>query len=110
MQLDAATTAQKSTAEGHKAALARLTGERDTLQAKLEQSADDLEVKYQLAVQLVVAEAYEPALELAMDILRSDREFRDDIGRLTMIRIFDLLGKGHDLAGKYRRKMFNFMH
>jgi putative thioredoxin len=58
----------------------------------------------------VAAEQYETALELAMDILRSDREFRDDIGRLTMIRIFALLGKGNDMAGRYRRKMFNFMH
>ena len=47
---------------------------------------------------------------LAMDILRNDREFRDDIGRLTMVRIFPLLGKGNETAGRYRRKMFNFMH
>ena len=49
-------------------------------------------------------------LELAMEILRADREFRDDIGRLTMIRAFPLLGKGSEIATKYRRKMFNFMH
>ena len=58
---------------------------------------------------LVVGQA-EAGLEAAMDILRSDREFRDDIGRLTMIRAFAMLGKGHELSGKYRRKMFNFMH
>ena len=45
-----------------------------------------------------------------MEILRADREFRDDIGRLTMIRAFAMLGKGNDLATRYRRKMFNFMH
>ncbi len=82
----------------------------DNLQAQMQASAEDLEVKYQLAVQLVVAGHYEQSLELAMDILRSDREFRDDIGRLTMIRIFDVLGKGNPLVGQYRRKMFNFMH
>lgn len=82
----------------------------DALQAQLEAAADDMECKYQLSVQLVVAGEYERALELAMDILRSDREFRDDIGRLTMIRIFAVLGKGNPLVGSYRRKMFNFMH
>ena len=46
----------------------------------------------------------------AMAILQQDREFRDDIGRTTMIRIFSLLGKGSDLAQRYRRKMFAFMH
>jgi len=29
---------------------------------------------------------------------------------VTMIRAFAMLGKGHELASKYRRKMFNFMH
>jgi putative thioredoxin len=82
----------------------------EALQAQLEQNADDLEAKYQLAVQMAVAEQYESALDLAMDILRIDREFRDDIGRLTMVRIFPLMGKGNEAAGRYRRKMFNFMH
>ena len=46
----------------------------------------------------------------AMAILQADRSFRDDIGRLTMIRIFNLLGKGSDIAASYRRRMFAFMH
>ena len=53
---------------------------------------------------------YQAALELAMMILRTDREFRDDVGRTTMIRIFAVLGKGSDLASRYRRQMFNYMH
>ncbi|MBM4204416.1 MAG: tetratricopeptide repeat protein, partial [Gammaproteobacteria bacterium] len=31
-------------------------------------------------------------------------------GRLTLIRIFDLLGKGAPLATTYRRRMFNYLH
>jgi thioredoxin-like negative regulator of GroEL len=27
-----------------------------------------------------------------------------------MIRIFDVLGKGNEMATKYRRKLFNAMH
>jgi putative thioredoxin len=78
-------------------------------QAIVNQPAD-LETKYQLAIQLIVAEQYERGLDRCMDILRTDREFRDDIGRLTMIRVFNMLGKGNETAGKYRRKMFNVMH
>ncbi|MEM7001693.1 MAG: tetratricopeptide repeat protein [Pseudomonadota bacterium] len=81
-----------------------------TLQAALANDAENLELKYQLAVQLLVRGEIEAGLEAAMDILRADREFRDDIGRLTMIRAFSMLGKGDELATKYRRKMFNFMH
>ena len=78
-------------------------------QAIVNQPAD-LETKYQLAIQLIVAEQYEQGLDRCMDILRTDREYRDDIGRLTMIRVFNMLGKGNETAGKYRRKMFNVMH
>ena len=82
----------------------------DAVDAALQNSPDDLELRYQRCIGLVVAEQYEAALEQALDILRQDREFRDDIGRLTMIRIFAVLGKGDALATRYRRKMFNYMH
>ncbi len=80
------------------------------LQTTVEQSPDELESVYQLAVKSAAHSDFETALELAMSILQRDREFRDDIGRLTMIRIFAVLGKGSDLATQYRRRMFNFMH
>ena len=69
-----------------------------------------LEIRYCKAIRFVTSEEYEQALELCLEILSADREFRDDIGRLTMIRIFDLMDKGDELASMYRRKMFNLMH
>jgi putative thioredoxin len=80
------------------------------LQAVLAADPDDLEARYQMAVRQAAARNYAEALDAAMAILQADRGFRDDIGRLTMIRIFNLLGKGSDLAARYRRRMFNFMH
>jgi putative thioredoxin len=59
---------------------------------------------------LVLRGELEPALELLLELLRVDRTFRDDIGRLTMVRIFKLLGKGSELASRYRRRMFNYLH
>jgi putative thioredoxin len=82
----------------------------ENLQASVAANTDDLEARYALAVVQVVATNYEAALILCLDILRENRDFRDDIGRLTMIRIFDVLGKGNELATKYRRKLFNAMH
>lgn len=77
---------------------------------RVEAAPDDLEARYQLAVVLAAAGEYEPALDQAMAILQQDRQFREDLGRTTMIRIFSLLGKGSELATGYRRRMFNFMH
>lgn len=80
------------------------------LEAKVAADEDDLEARHQLAVRLAVLDSYEPALEHALTILQKDRKFQDDIGRLTMIQIFEMMGKGAPLAGSYRRRMFNFLH
>ncbi len=80
------------------------------LEAQLQQQPEDLELIYQRCVVSAAAGQFEQALQDAMYILQNDRGFRDDIGRLTMIRIFAVLGKGNPLATSYRRKMFNFMH
>ena len=72
--------------------------------------SNKLEIAYGRAVWLTMEEHYQEALDLCLEILSTDREFRDDIGRLTMIRIFDLMDKGDEMASVYRRKMFNLMH
>ena len=82
----------------------------ESLQAAVTANPQDLELRYALAVVQMVAGETEASLQLCLEILRDDREFRDDIGRLTMIRIFDVLGKGNEMATKYRRKLFNAMH
>ena len=81
-----------------------------TLNDRVAQNSDDLEARYQLSVRLATIDSYENALDHALHILQTDRKFRDDIGRLTMIRILELLGKGSPLASSYRRRMFNFLH
>jgi putative thioredoxin len=84
--------------------------DRSELVRQREAAPDDLEVCYQLAVRAAADGDFEAALELALSILQRDREFRDDLGRTTMIRMFSVLGKGSDVATQYRRRMFNFMH
>ena len=70
----------------------------------------DLEARYRAAVLLACERRYAAALDHAMAILRQDRSFREDAGRVTMIRIMSLLGRGSDVAKQYRRRMFNFLH
>ncbi len=70
----------------------------------------DLQARYRAAVLLAGEQRYEEALDHAMAILQRDRSFGDDAGRLTMIRIMALMGKGSDIAKGYRRRMFNFLH
>ena len=85
-------------------------GSRDDIEQELAANGDDLEARYRLAIVEAAAGNFEQGLEAAMHILQTDREFRDDIGRVTMIRMFDALGKDSELATAYRRRMFNYMH
>lgn len=83
---------------------------RKQLLAQLEELPNDLEAHCQLAVVEAAQGNFEAALELALQVLQADRSFGDELGRRTLLRLFAVLGKGDELAGRYRRKMFNFLH
>ena len=85
-------------------------GGLEDVQTELETNPADLGVRYRASILCAAGGEYEEALEHAMFILQTDREFEDDIGRATMVRIMALLGKDSDIAKQYRRRMFNFMH
>ena len=85
-------------------------GDVATALAEVEQDDSNLEARYRAAVLLAAERRYEDALEQAMAILMQDRKFRDDAGRLTMVRIMSLMPKGSNVAKAYRRRMFNFLH
>jgi putative thioredoxin len=72
------------------------------LQARIAADENDLEARLQLAKLWVAASNYEPAMEQLLEIVRRDRGFEDDIGRRTLLDVFNLLGGG-ELVSKYRR-------
>ncbi len=82
----------------------------ETLRAELEGNEDDLKARYRLAVRLIVDDQVEEGLDHLLAILKKDRHFEEDLARTTMIRVFDMLGKGNELATAYRRKMFTILY
>ena len=72
------------------------------LQARIAADENDLDARLQLARLWVAASNYEPAMEQLLEIVRRDRGFEDDIGRKTLLDVFNLLGGG-ELVSKYRR-------
>jgi putative thioredoxin len=72
------------------------------LQARIAADENDLDARLQLAKLWVAANNYEPAMEQLLEIVRRDRGFEDDIGRKTLLDVFNLLGGG-ELVSKYRR-------
>jgi putative thioredoxin len=80
------------------------------LMSQIEAQPDALQLRLDLATQLVAEDKIEPALDQLLEILKKDREWEEQLARKTMIKVFDLLGKGNELATAYRRKMFTYLH
>jgi putative thioredoxin len=80
------------------------------LMSQVEAQPDELQLRLDLATQLVADDKIESALDQLLEILKKDREWEEQLARKTMIKVFDLLGKGNELATAYRRKMFTYLH
>ena len=82
----------------------------DELEQILNQDESNLDAIYELAIRQAVNRQYEVSLERLMQILRTDRQFRDDIGRTTMIRVMSLMPIDSPIAKDYRRQLFTYLH
>jgi putative thioredoxin len=65
----------------------------------------DSAARYELAAHLVLRQQYEAALDQLLEIVRTDRKFRDDAGRKAMVSLFNLLGGSGDIVKQYRTKL-----
>ncbi len=72
------------------------------LAARVAANENDLEARLKLANLLIAATRYEAGMEQLLEIVRRDRGFGDDIGRKTLLSVFNLLGGG-ELVSRYRR-------
>jgi len=77
----------------------------EALLAAIAANAKDSAAHYELAAHLVLRQQYEAALDQLLEIVRTDRKFRDDAGRKAMVSIFNLLGSNSDIVKQYRTKL-----
>jgi putative thioredoxin len=77
----------------------------DALEARVATEPGDLEARFDLASALIARRKYADALEQLLEIVKRDRSFRDDIGRKTMLSVFDLAAHQPQLVGEWRRKL-----
>jgi putative thioredoxin len=79
------------------------------LTARVAVNENDLEARLKLAKLLVAAGQYEAGMDQLLEIVRRDRSFGDDIGRKTLLSVFDLLGGG-ELLSRYRRLLASALY
>ncbi len=75
------------------------------LKAQVEANPANLAARLDLAKALIARRQYEPALEQLMEIVRRDRGFEDDIGRKTMLSVFELMADAPEAVSKWRRQL-----
>ncbi|MEK6424215.1 MAG: thioredoxin [Burkholderia gladioli] len=77
----------------------------DALEARIAADAGDLEARFDLAQMLIAHRRYEGALEQLLEIVQRDRTFKDDVGRKTMVSVFELASDQPNLVAAWRRKL-----
>lgn len=80
------------------------------LEQKLASDPDNVELRYELAVQYSQVNRNGEALELLIAILRKDMNFSDGNAKKTMMDILAALGQGNPIAASYRRQLYSLMY
>ncbi len=84
--------------------------ELESLEAKVEQNPDDLDLRHQLAIQYSDAGMHADALATLFAVLQQDRDHQDGATRKAMLDMIASLGKGDPLAAEFQRKLFGLMY
>ena len=77
---------------------------------RLEKDPLDLEALLYKSRHLTAHNDFDGAMQCLLTIVRTDRSFQDDIGRSSLLELFDLLGGEHPSVQTYRRKLFTLLH
>jgi putative thioredoxin len=77
----------------------------DELQRLIEARPEDLQSRLDLARMHIAQRRFEPALEQLLEIATRDRSFGDDVGRKTMLAVFEMAADLPALVSQYRRRL-----
>ena len=80
------------------------------LKTRLAQNAEDDEASYQLAIQQLARQHYEPALDALLKLFIRNRSYAEGLPHKALLQVFDLLGNEHPLVTAYRRKLYQAIY
>ena len=80
------------------------------LEERLSAEPDNLELAFELALQLSQIRQFKDSLALLFTVLKADREFKDGGAKKAFVEALAGLGKGDPVAVDYQRKYFNLLY
>jgi putative thioredoxin len=87
-----------------------LKGLLDLQSIVFEGELTDPDRQFQAGCNGVLAQQYEQALEIFLEMVGNDRKYRNDGARKAMITLFDFLGDDHELTRTYRKKLTRLLY
>ncbi len=85
------------------------TAEELALAQIVEASPANLQARLDLARMRIEREAWAEAMDELLEIVQRDRSFGDDVGRLTLIEVFDKASEQPQLVSAYRRRLSSLL-
>lgn len=82
----------------------------DNLIDKAEKNKDTIGDKEQLSAFYILNQEYELALQILAEITELDAHYHDDYARISILKVFNILGNDHDLVKKYRPSLNRYAH
>jgi len=79
------------------------------LKSALEANENDVDTRYDLALQIAMTGDVQGAMEHLLNIVSQQPDYKDGAAKKKLITLFEVLGDD-PLAGVYRRKMFAMLH
>ena len=76
-----------------------------SLLARLTDNPADLDAHFDLASRLIAEQKFDAALEHLMEIVKRDRRYRSDLGRKTMLSVFELMSYAPERVSHWRRML-----
>lgn len=84
--------------------------EVEVLEQRVEQDPNDIEAAYALGICLSAQGEYERALASLLEVVKRDRAFGEDAGRLAMIKLFNVMGLGDLRTLKWQQRLGQVMY
>ena len=76
-----------------------------SVREKAQRDPSNLELRHALAVHQLLGGDVEPALQTWLDMMRTNRQYRDDLARRSLVLAFELVGDADPIVPQTRRAM-----
>ena len=76
-----------------------------SLRERVAANSGDLELRHALAVHQLLGGDVEPALQTWLEMLRTDRNYKDGLARRSLLEAFELIGGADPIVARTRKEM-----